>query len=134
MKRKEDKFTANWQESVEENIRSGLIEVIILSMLSKEDMYAYDIKQTVEEKSGGLIRLRDGSMYGPLYRMLERKLISSRQELVGEKRFRNYYHLEERGKEYLDYSLKVFYETYGFTDRIIREYMPEEKKDGNTHD
>lgn len=53
---------------------------------------------------------------------------------MGEKRFRNYYHLEERGKEYLDYSRKVFYETYGFTDRIIREYMPEEKKDGNTHD
>ena len=52
--------------------------------------------------------VREGSLYGPLYRMEERKLISSRKELVGEKRFRNYYHIEDAGKEYLEFSVNEF--------------------------
>lgn len=115
-----EKPITNWKDSVEENIRSGLIEILILSMLAKEDRYAYDIKLELDEQSGGLFKMRDGSMYGPMYRMLERKLISSYQVPAGEKRIRNYYHIEESGREYLEYSVKMFYEIYGTTDTIIR--------------
>ena len=111
----------DWRESVDENIRCGLIEILILSMLSNRDMYTFEIKLELSKRSGGKFQLRDGSMYGPMYRMLERKLISSRQELVGEKRFRNYYHLEDSGKEYLDFSVGKFYEIFGITDSIISE-------------
>ncbi|MEE1355956.1 MAG: PadR family transcriptional regulator [Clostridia bacterium] len=111
----------DWHSSVEENIRCGLIEMLILSMLSNGDMYAYELKRTLEQKSNGVFKMRDGSLYGPMYRMLDRNLISSRQELVGQKRFRNYYHIEESGKEYLEYSVKKFYEIFGFTDSILSE-------------
>ena len=40
-------------------------------------------------------------MYPILYRMLEKKLISDRTVLVGERRRRVYYHIEEAGRAYL---------------------------------
>ena len=100
-----------------------MIELLILSMLVKQDMYVYDIKQEIAKRSEGEFILRDGSMFGPMYRMLERGLISSRQELVGEKRFRKYYHLEELGKEYLACCIERFYKLYRVTDNIVSEYI-----------
>lgn len=38
--------------------------------------------------------------------MSSRGLISSRRELVGEKRFRVYYHIEDEGIQYLAYGTK----------------------------
>lgn len=112
-----------WQDVIDENFRYGMIELLILSMLVKQDMYVYDIKQEIAKRSEGEFILRDGSMYGPMYRMLERGLISSRQELVGEKRFRKYYHLEELGREYLACCIERFYKLYRVTDNIVSEYI-----------
>ena len=100
-----------------------MIELLILSMLVKQDMYVYDIKQEIAKRSEGEFILRDGSMYGPMYRMLERGLISSRQELVGEKRFRKYYHLEDLGKEYLACCTERFYKSYRVTDHTVPAYL-----------
>ncbi len=98
----------SWKDDIEENIKCGLIEILILSLLSKEDLYGYKIKSELARQTNNTFIVKEGSLYGPLYRMQERKLISSRRELVGEKRFRNYYHIEEPGKEYLDYAVKQF--------------------------
>ncbi|NCB14300.1 MAG: hypothetical protein EOM78_22175, partial [Erysipelotrichia bacterium] len=55
----------------------------------------------------------------PLYRLEESKLISSNKVLVGEKRFRNYYHIEETGREYLNYALEKYHEiSKGFLSLI----------------
>ena len=51
--------------------------------------------------------------------MEQRKLISSRKELVGEKRFRNYYHIEASGRAYLDYALKKFRLIFGGAANLI---------------
>lgn len=110
-----------WLNSIDESIRCGLIEILILSMLSTKDMYTYEIKLELSKRSAGEFQMRDGSLYGPMYKMLERGLISSKQVLVGEKRFRNYYHLEESGRQYLDFSVKKFYKIFGITDMIITE-------------
>lgn len=98
----------SWQDDVQENIKCGLVEILILALLTTEDMYGYRIKTELAERTNRAIIVREGSLYGPLYRMEQRKLISSRKELVGEKRFRNYYHIEPSGKEYLDYAVKEF--------------------------
>ncbi len=114
-----------WQNVIDESFRYGMVELLILAMLVKEDMYVYDIKQEIAKRSNGEFILRDGSMYGPMYRMAEKGLISSYQEIVGEKRFRKYYHLEELGKEYLSCCIERFYTLFGVTDRIISEYLSE---------
>ncbi len=95
----------NFKSDIEENVRSGLVELLILHLLSEEDMYGYRIRQELNRRTGGAFVMKEGSLYGPLYRMHERKLISSHKEMAGEKRFRNYYHLEPLGREYLEYGM-----------------------------
>lgn len=108
-----------WQDDIQENIKCGLVEILILALLTTEDMYGYRIKTELAKRSNNAIIVKEGSLYGPLYRMEQRKLISSRKELVGEKRFRNYYHIEASGREYLDYAVKEFQFIFGGATNLI---------------
>lgn len=110
----------SWMDNVQENIKSGLIETLILSLLSTEDMYGYQIKTELANRTDQAFLVKEGSLYGPLYRMEERKLISSKRELVGQRRFRNYYHLEAAGKEYLQYALKEFQAIFNGSYHLIK--------------
>jgi len=116
-----------WKEAVQENIRFGLVEVLILAMLSKEEMYGRQIKHELAKKTNGAYVVEEGSLYGPLYRMESRGLISSRKELVGAKRFRNYYHLEPHGVEYLEYALKEYKFVCDGVNSLLEECKPDEE-------
>ncbi len=86
---------------ISESFKRGTIEIMLLTILEKEDMYGYQMCKELEQKSKGFFVLQEGSMYPTLYRMTERGYISERKELVGKRRTRVYYHLEKSGKEYL---------------------------------
>lgn len=112
-----------WQDDVQENIRFGLIEIIILALLSNKEMYGYIIKSELYKRSNGVFKIKEGSLYGPLYRMQQRNLISSHREQVEGKRFRNYYRIEESGKEYLAFAIRDFKAVYGATDSMLVELL-----------
>ena len=75
--------------------------MLILQLLSEEDMYGYQLKTAIVERSESLIALTEGVLYPPLYRMIQKGYISERKETVCKRRVRVYYHLEKLGKEYL---------------------------------
>lgn len=56
----------------------------------------------------GLIDIKEGSLYGPLYRLIGKNYISENKILVGKRRTRVYYHLEPLGVEYLDTIIDVY--------------------------
>ena len=87
---------------IQENLKRGTIELIILAMLKDSDKYGYQIVHDLFSRSNGRYILQEGSMYPSLYRLLEKGLISDRKELVGKKRTRVYYHLEPSGEQYLE--------------------------------
>ena len=86
----------------QENFKRGCAEVLALYLLSKEDMYGYQITQLMEEKSGGRFTMLEGTLYLILYKLVDAGYIKSYTKLVGKKRTRKYYHLEEKGREYLN--------------------------------
>lgn len=88
-------------EDIQENLKRGAIDLAILTLLAEGDMYPYQINQEIEKRTDGKLKFYVGSMYGPLKRMLENGEISERRVPAGERRFRNYYHMEEKGREYL---------------------------------
>ena len=85
---------------ISENLKKGTSEMLILFLLEREDMYGYQLAQELKEQSEGYFIMPEGSLYPTLYRLIEKGVITDRQEIVG-KRLRKYYHLEESGKEYL---------------------------------
>lgn len=92
----------------QENFKRGCAEVLALYLLSKEDMYGYQITQLMEEKSGGRFTMLEGTLYLILYKLVDAGYIKSYTKLVGKKRTRKYYHLEEAGREYLNEILNEY--------------------------
>ncbi len=88
--------------SQEQNaFRRGVMSLVILSLLSREDMYGYQLVQMTRELSGNRIVTQEGSLYPVLYKLLEQGLISDKKVLVGKRMQRIYYHLEPAGEERL---------------------------------
>ncbi len=87
---------------IRENLKKGTVEMVLLHLLQERDMYGYEILQEMKGRSGGKFVLKDGSMYPILYRMIDKGLVDDEQVLVGRRRTRVYYHLNENGKAYLE--------------------------------
>lgn len=83
------------------NFRRGIMSLVLLSLLRKEDMYGYQLVQETKELSGGRIITQEGSLYPVLYKLQERGYISDYKVLVGKRMTRVYYHLEQSGRDYL---------------------------------
>ena len=87
---------------ISEGLKRGTIEILLLTLLKNEDMYGYQLCQELEVRSKGFFVLQEGSLYPTLYRLMDRGYISDRKELVGKRRIRVYYHIEQKGQEYLN--------------------------------
>lgn len=87
--------------ALSEGIKRGTVELLILTLLQDQDMYGYQLSQELASRSNGLYTLQESSMYPTLYRLVEKGMITDRQEKVGKRKVRIYYHLDDTGREYL---------------------------------
>ena len=88
-------------DSGQSSFRRGVMSLVILGLLKKEDMYGYQLVQETERQSGGRIVTQEGSLYPVLYKLVDQGLISDRKVLVGRRMTRVYYHLEPAGEQRL---------------------------------
>lgn len=110
----------------QENFKRGCAEILTLYLLSKEDLYGYQITQLFNEKSGGRFTMLEGTLYLILYRLVDAGYLTAYPKLVGKRRTRKYYHLEPAGKEYLDSVLHEYDEVAKGFNLILDRY---EEKD-----
>lgn len=86
---------------ISESLKKSTSELLILYLLQTGDMYGYQIAQELKVRSDERFVMPEGSLYPTLYRLIEKGVISDRMEIVG-KRLRKYYHLEPKGRDYLE--------------------------------
>lgn len=89
-------------------LKKASIEMLLLKLLSESDKYGYQMTQALKKRSSGLYTIMEGSMYPILYRLTDKKYISSYEKKVGKRQFRIYYHLEESGKQYYEKLLEDY--------------------------
>lgn len=82
-------------------LKKATIEMLLLKLLTEEDMYGYQMTQQLKKRSSGLYTILEGSMYPILYRLEEQGYISFYEQKVGKRQTRIYYHLEDSGRKYL---------------------------------
>jgi len=98
--------------SIRNYILSGITELLVLFFLSKRDGYIYEIAQAVSTYSEGKIVLGQNTIYAVAYKLEREGKISEYTKLIGRKRTRVYYHLEEKGKSYMEEQFNVFHDVY----------------------
>ncbi len=109
---------------IKENFKRGSLEMLILHLLQEEEMYGYQLTHEIAMRSNGAFQITEGSMYPTLYRLIDKEYISDRLELVGRRRTRVYYRIEEKGKEYLE-KLKREYELTSAGIDAVMAYVPD---------
>ena len=82
--------------------------MLILYLLRDEDLYGYQLTQLFAAKSLGTYTMLEGTLYSILFRMVAAGYLSEYEMLVGKKRKRRYYHLEESGKVYFEQLVKEY--------------------------
>jgi len=80
----------------------GMLDMLILDVVSRGPTYGYRIAQTVMSQSKGYFDLKEGSLYPALHRMERQKWLSSYWEDVDEGRRRKFYKLTPAGRRTLD--------------------------------
>jgi len=78
---------------------------LLLTALASGPKHGYGLLQEIEKISGGRLRLRAGTLYGALDRLLADGLIGEAGEEIVEGRLRRYYELSGEGEQAL--SLEV---------------------------
>lgn len=88
-----------------DQIRKGSTNTLILSLLSEEPMYGYQITQELKRRSEGYFEMKEGLLYPALHRMERDGLLRSEWRTVAGSRRRKYYFITEKGRKMLAYSV-----------------------------
>ncbi len=108
-------------DSGQASFRRGVMTLVILALLRREDMYGYQLVQETSKSSGGKLSTQEGSLYPVLYRLLDQGLISDRKVPVGKRMTRIYYHLEPAGEARLQELIQEYKETTQGVFQIIEK-------------
>ena len=103
------------------SFRRGVLSLVILALLKKEDMYGYQLVQETINFSGGRIITQEGSLYPVLYKLQEQGLISDHKVQVGKRMTRIYYHLEPEGEKMLQQLIWEYDEITKGIHMILKE-------------
>ena len=100
-----------------DQIRKGSTSTLILSLLSNEPMYGYQITQELQRRSGGYFSMKEGLLYPALHRMEQDGLLKSEWRSVAGSRRRKYYFITDEGRRTLVNSVA---EWTTFTEKLMQ--------------
>jgi PadR family transcriptional regulator PadR len=81
-------------------LKKGLVELSILAILSRGSKYGLQIIKELESLSGGVLKIKEGTLYPALHRMEARGLVKSEWNTTGSGNPRKYYALTDDGLKY----------------------------------
>jgi len=82
----------------ESQLLKGIAPVVVLEILSRGQMYGYELSEAIEQRSGDILTLGKGTLYPLLYNLEARKLVRGKWEMAESSRKRRYYSITSRGK------------------------------------
>jgi PadR family transcriptional regulator PadR len=85
----------------EAQLLKGIAPVVVLQILSRGEMYGYELSKAIEQRSGEILTLGKGTLYPLLYNLEAKKLIRGRWEKTASDRKRRYYSITSKGKTQL---------------------------------
>ena len=75
----------------------GVPELLILRLLTRKEMYGYELVSQIHTISTGVLTFGEGCVYPILHRLVKEKRLSSRKDAV-DGRVRRYYKITKKGR------------------------------------
>jgi DNA-binding PadR family transcriptional regulator len=111
-----------------QQVRKGSTPLLILSVLSAEKMYGYQIMRELEQRSAGYFTMTAALLYPALHQLEADGLVESEWQENPGKRRRKYYTITSRGRKAL-VNNKAEWET--FLTNLFKTLQPSNKVQEN---
>lgn len=82
----------------ESQLLKGVAPAVVLEILSRGQMYGYELSQAIEQRSGEILTLGKGTLYPLLYNLEAKNLVKGKWEETDSARKRRYYSITSKGK------------------------------------
>lgn len=106
---------------LDNQLKKGILSIIVLKLISKKDTYGYEIIQKLDEYSESYYKLKEGTLYPILYRLEDNGWIESYRVFNEEERKvpRKYYRITESGRIALKEQIEFWHHFDRITNKII---------------
>ena len=85
----------------ESQLLRGIAPTVVLEILSQGQMYGYELRKAIEQRSKSILVLGKGTLYPLLYNLEAKKLIKGKWEISDSSRPKRYYSITSKGKAQL---------------------------------
>jgi PadR family transcriptional regulator, regulatory protein PadR len=79
----------------------GTLDVLVLKALVWSPMHGFEITRWLEERSAGMLAVKDSALYEALYRLEERGVVEADWGITENNRRARYYHITPAGRAHL---------------------------------
>jgi transcriptional regulator len=92
-----------WEMAVSTSLDllQGTLDLLVLRTLSWGPAHGYDVARWIQDVTGDVLRVEEGSLYPALHRLEKRKLLKSSWGLSRNNRRAKYYEITAKGREAL---------------------------------
>ncbi|NLG87919.1 MAG: helix-turn-helix transcriptional regulator [Clostridiaceae bacterium] len=103
-------------DNITKQFKRGILEIVILKLLSKKEMYGYELVSELNRQAGTL-NIKEGTLYPILYRLEDEGIMETRWEHPSYRgQPKKYYSITEKGK-------RVMTESYARWKAIAEDIM-----------
>ncbi|MEO8453016.1 MAG: PadR family transcriptional regulator [Gemmatimonadota bacterium] len=86
----------------------GTLDLLILRALTRQSLHGYGVMRWIEDATGDVLQIEEGSLYPALYRLEDRGWIESDWGLSENNRRARYYRLTIKGRAQLKTEVRDF--------------------------
>ena len=87
---------------IDKSLMTGSTTMLVLSLLSREEMYGYQMITELARRSDHTFELKEGTLYSILHGLEADRLVTVREREAESGRMRKYYRITKRGLKLLE--------------------------------
>lgn len=106
---------------METQLRRGTLEMVLLHLLQRGEMYGYEVASELEKRSAGRFEIGEGTLYPVFYRLEKKGYVEPTWQPQERGVPRKYYRLTEEGSEALEQLIEQWRTFSTTVDRILNE-------------
>ena len=104
---------------MDRELLKGSTPILLLSLLSEEAMYGYQIIETVRHRTEGTYTLKEGALYPALHKLEAAEFISSYWQTQPNGRDRRYYAILPAGVSFLEAKKREWSQFVAMVDGFV---------------
>lgn len=107
-----------------QDLIKGNIDTLLLSLVSQQPMYGYQIMQELEGRSQGYFKFKEGTLYPALHRLEKTGLLQGEWQTLPNGRQRRYYSITDKGRRVLVEQTAQWKDFFAAMDLIFGPVKP----------